>query len=606
MRAFAAAETLLFTPQRPRPGDASLLRVVYAYPNTYTVGITSLGYQLVWAFLATHPSVSVSRAFLDANEPLPESPALLGFSLSWELDYATVLTLLERAGVPLLASERREGHALVFGGGPVLTGNPEVRFRASRDVSPSHADNLSSQPYSAFFDVVLLGDGEELLSAFIACAAAAREAGASRSETLLALAAVPGVYVPSLYEVAYLDDGQGGLASITPRLPGVPASVTKQTYRGKALAASTVVSPLMAWPDIFMVEVVRSCPEMCRFCLASYLSLPFRAPPLEAGLLQAVETGLGATRRLGLLGASVTQHPQFDALLAHLLQARFDDVRLSIASVRAATVTPALASALASRGTESLTIAVESGSERLRQIVNKKLSNNEIVGAATAAQAGGLRALKLYGMVGTPGEVDEDVEATIAMLRALRKLAPRLRLTLGVSTFVPKPHTPFQWHGVNKQAEGRLERLAAACRPLGVAFRPESYKWSLIQGLLSRGDRRLAPLLLAVRGFGDSLGSYRRAFKQLRAEGAQLPEMEHYVHRTYSHSDVLPWAPLIGPLPAVTLAAHAAEAEALFALPPSSEFLYDASAALPPPPPAAAAATGERWAASAVFDLDTA
>ena len=109
-----------------------------------------------------------------------------------------------------------------------------------------------------------------------------------------------------------------------------------------------------------------------------------------------------------------------------------------------------------------------------------------------------------------------------------------------------------------------------------------------------------------MRGFGDSLGSYRRAFKQLRAEGAQLPEMEHYVHRTYSHSDVLPWAHLIGPLPAVTLAAHAAEAEALFALPPSSEFLYDASAALPPPPPAAAAATGERWAASAVFDLDTA
>lgn len=586
MRAFAAEETLLFTPLRPRLGDASLLRVVYAYPNTYTVGITSLGYQLVWAFLATHQSVSVSRAFLDANEPLPESPALLGFSLSWELDYANVLTLLERAGVPLLASERGEGHALVFGGGPVLTGNPE--------------------PYSAFFDVVLLGDGEELLSAFVLCAAAAREAGATRAETLLALAAVPGVYVPSLYEVAYLEEGRGSVASITPRLPGVPATVTKQTYRGKALAASTVVSPLMAWPDIFMVEVVRSCPEMCRFCLASYLSLPFRAPPLEAGLLQAVETGLGATRRLGLLGASVTQHPQFDALLAHLMQPRFEDVRLSIASVRAATVTPALASALASRGTESLTIAVESGSERLRQIVNKKLSNDEIVAAATAAQAGGLRALKLYGMVGTPGELDADVDATIAMLRALRKLAPRLRLTLGVSTFVPKPHTPFQWHGVNKLAEGRLERLAAACRPLGVAFRPESYKWSLIQALLSRGDRRLAPLLLAVRGFGDSLGSYRRAFKQLRAEGAQLPEMEHYVYRTHTHADVLPWAHLIGPLPAATLAAHAAEAEALFALPASSEFSFDASAALPPPPPAAAAAMSEQRSASAVFDLDTA
>lgn len=315
---------------------------------------------------------------------------------------------------------------------------------------------------------------------------------------------------------------------------------------------------------------------MCRFCTASYLTLPFRPAPLDGGLLESIERGLGKTRRLGLLGASVTQHPQFEALLAHLMQPQYADVRLSIASVRAATVTPALAQALAARSTESLTIAVESGSARLRRVVNKKLSNGEIVAAARAAQEGGLRALKLYSMVGVPGETDADVDATVAMLVALRAQAPRLRLTLGCSTFVPKPHTPFQWWGVDPAADARLARLEKAARASGFAFRPESYKWSIIQALLSRGDRRLAPLLLAVRGFGDSLGSYRRAFK---AMAGQLPPLEHYAFRTSPPErrgvELLPWSHLRGPLPEATLAQHAAEAQQHMAEPPSALFDLD-------------------------------
>jgi radical SAM superfamily enzyme YgiQ (UPF0313 family) len=424
---------------------------------------------------------------------------------------------------------------------------------------------------------VLLGDGEEMLAAFTTCASSCRAAGASRAETLLALASVPGVYVPSLYDVAYAGGPAGAVASVTPRLAGVPPFVAKQTYRGDTLASSTVVSPRMAWPDIYMVEVVRSCPELCRFCLASYLTLPFRAAPLEGGLLASVAAGLQATRRLGLLGASVTQHPQFDALLAHLLQPEYADVRLSIASVRAATVTPALAAALAGHNTESLTVAVESGSARMRRVVNKKLSGAEILSCARAAQEGGLRALKLYGMVGVPGEGEADVEATAEMMAAVRAAAPKLRLTLGVSTFVPKPHTPFQWWGVNPAAEKRLARLEKAARASGVTLRPESYKWSVIQALLSRGDRRLAPLLLAVRGFGDSLGSYRRAFKAMAGE---LPPLEHYAFRCAEsaaarETEVLPWGHLRGPLPVATLAAHAAEAEAHMAEAPTGRFELD-------------------------------
>ena len=181
--------------------------------------------------------------------------------------------------------------------------------------------------------------------------------------------------------------------------------------------------------------------------------------------------------------------------------------------------------------------------------------------AAVNAQAGGLSALKLYGMAGVPGELPEDLEATVAMMATLKKAAPRLRLTLGCSTFVPKAHTPFQWYGVNREAEKRLKYLQKKLRPQGIDFRPESYNWSVIQTLISRGDRRLAPLLLQVRQYGDSLGSYRRAFKDMKG---QLPPLDFYVHTDWSPDQPLPWDHLQGPLPKATLLKHRESAIAAF------------------------------------------
>jgi radical SAM superfamily enzyme YgiQ (UPF0313 family) len=328
-----------------------------------------------------------------------------------------------------------------------------------------------------------------------------------------------------------------------------------------------VVTPKAAWENIYMVEVVRSCPEMCRFCLASYLTLPFRTTSFTA-LISAIERGLAVTDRLGLLGASVTQHPEFADLLDYLSKPEYDHVRLSIASVRTNTVTVQLAQTLAKRDTRSLTIAVESGSERLRQIVNKKLHQDEIIQAAVNAKAGGLSSLKLYGMVGIPGEEPTDLEQTVAMMRDIKKAAPGLRLTLGCSTFVPKAHTPFQWFGVNRQAEKRLQMLQKQLRSQGIDFRPESYNWSVIQALLSRGDRRLTGLLELTRHYGDSLGSYRRAFKQLRG---QIPELDFYVHSNWSKEQILPWNHLQGPLSQTTLIKHLAAAEAQFRSPHTQE-----------------------------------
>ena len=533
-----ASERLLFTPATP---DAGAIPTIFAFPNEYSVGITSLGYQVVWATLAMRSDIQVSRLFTDCHEPLPGRPELLGYSLSWELDYVNILNLLEFLEIPVKSAERSSDHPLVFGGGPVLTANPE--------------------PFADFFDVILLGDGENLLGNFIDAYKEVRTA--DRKTQLRRLAQVPGIYVPSLYEVIY-HDLTGAIASIHPIDTEIPAKVEKQTYRGNTLSASTVVTEKAAWENIYMVEVVRSCPEMCRFCLASYLTLPFRTASLEDSLIPAIKRGLEVTDRIGLLGASVTQHPEFEQLLDFLSQPQYENVRLSIASVRTNTVTQKLAETLAKRDTRSITIAVESGSERLRQIINKKLTNEEIIQAAINAKAGGLKSLKLYGMVGVPGEEMSDVEQTVAMMRDIKKVVPGLRLTLGCSTFVPKAHTPFQWFGVNPDAEKRLKFLQKQLKPQGMEFRPESYNWSVIQALISRGDRRLSPLLELTRHYGDSVGSFRRAFKELRG---QLPELNFYVHADWSTDQILPWSHLQGPLPQATLLKHRDAAISQFELP---------------------------------------
>jgi radical SAM superfamily enzyme YgiQ (UPF0313 family) len=415
-----------------------------------------------------------------------------------------------------------------------------------------------------FFDVVLLGDGELLLPAFIDALRACRDA--PRAERLRRLAQVEGVYVPALYGPRY--DADGTLLAVEPIAADVPARVGRQVWRGNTLSHSTVITPEAAWPSIHMVEVVRSCPELCRFCLASYLTLPFRTATLDDGLIPAVETGLAATRRLGLLGASVTQHPQFGELLGWLDHDRFADVRVSVSSVRAATVTPQLGRILANRGSRSLTIAIESGSDRLRTVVNKKLAREEIFNAARHAKDGGLSSLKLYGMVGLPSEEEGDVEATADLLLALKQATPGLRLTLGVSTFVPKAHTPFQWEGLRPVAEKRLQRLARRLKPKGIELRPESHGWSVIQTLLSRGDRRLAPVLAAVRGQKDSLGGWKRAYRAVLAGEVETPPLAlpppppwaELVEATWSAERVLPWEHLGSGLPKATLWRHHQEA----------------------------------------------
>ncbi len=522
---------MLFKPYFPRK-DA--LKVVLAFPSSYSIGITSLGYQVIWTILAKRNDVDVRRLFTDQKESMHKNCDLFGLSLSWELDSPILLELLEDQRIPVWSHQRTENDPIVFGGGPVLTANPE--------------------PMAPFFDVILLGDGEELLPKFIDLLNESKQL--PRAKRLRSLAKNPGIYVPSLYHSEY--DKNGNFLHTRPVDIDIPQTIKKQTFLGNVLNHSTVITPDAAWPNIHMVEVVRSCPEMCRFCMASYLTLPFRTNSLDQGLIPAVEKGLTVTKRIGLLGASVTQHPQFNELLQWLNQDTFDGIRLSVSSVRAETITEELSKILTKRGAKSITMAIESGSQRIRDVINKKLTEEEIMGAAKNASLGGLKNLKLYGMVGIPTEVESDIEKTADLLINLKKQNTNINVTLGASTFVPKAHTPFQWYGVNKNADKKIKMLIKRLKPKGINVRAESYKWSIIQALISRGDRRLAPVIYALKGskksFGEWKNAYKAAYKQElninvdRSHITPPPEWGETIHSYWEPTRALPWHHLQGPL----------------------------------------------------------
>ncbi len=517
---FPAEKFLISRPLKTR----SEFSVAWFYPNTYTVGMAGLGYQLVFRLLDADQDIAVFRGFTDMEEPGVRDAAIFGFTLSWELDFANIVSVLRKHNIPVSAQDRTDEHPIVFGGGPVLTANPE--------------------PFADIFDVVLLGDAEVAVPSFLAAYRDARLLK-SRRDQLLSLANADGIYIPQFYEVEYLpeSDYAGPVGAIKPT-DGVPAMPRKKVFSPPAdyIAHSIVLSPETAWGNMFLVEVVRSCPQECRFCLASFLTRPFRATNVDT-LIGAIELGLKHTNKIGLLGPSVTEHPRFDEIAARL-RGR-ENLSLSIASVRADTLTEEILSTLVSLGQKSVTIAIESGSERLREIMKKNLSEEEILHAVSLAEAAGLESIKFYGIAGLPHETQEDVDETIRLMSQLKKKHKKLRFVLGISSFVPKAQTPFQWNGRDRECGKKLEYLRKNLAKIGIDVRPESHNWSDIQALLSRGDRRLHPILKSVEENSSNLGAWKKAIKEASANDSTMPPArDFYIYRDIPRDEILPWSHL--------------------------------------------------------------
>lgn len=493
MNIFSEEKILTSFPKK----DNDAIDLVISFPNTYMVGMASLGYQTAWKLLNQNESVKAVRWFTDIKEE-DTNPKYIGFSFSWELDYKNIFKLLEENNISVFSSERNEDDPLVFAGGQVPNANPE--------------------PFVENFDFFLTGDLEVTAEPFINKITEIKDL--TRSKKLEELSKIPGVYVPS----------QG-------------KAVERISTKGN-LSFSCILTPNSYWPDTFIVEVARSCPELCRFCLASYGSLPFRTPDIKNSLIPIIESGLKHTNKLGLLGASVTQHPHFEELLDYLIKRHTSSpLHVQIASVRADTISKKLADGLHILGVKSVTMAIESGSDKIRGIINKKVSKETILNSIQTIYDSGISSIKLYGMVGIPQETNDDLDETIRFLKEIKTKNKGKRLTWGCSTFVPKAQTPFQYYGINKEAEKRLKYLTKELHKAGIEFKPESYDWSTVQGLISRGDKTVNKILVDAYKYGSTLGSFKKAMR----ENKNI-DSDYFIFKDWDLDKKLPWENISGHL----------------------------------------------------------
>jgi radical SAM superfamily enzyme YgiQ (UPF0313 family) len=511
------------------------LRVALAFPNTYFVGMSNLGFQTVYKLFNAEDDIVCERVFLPPKTELAAQLAsgatlvtvesqtpvgefdIFAFSVSFEWDYTNVLTLLRLAGIPRLAIDRTAHDPLVMIGGAVTFVNPE--------------------PLAPFADIISAGEGEALIPALVQAFGTASD----RDDLLRRLVSQRGFYVPSFYDVTYADDGT--IAAVIPKEgTDAPATVKKaalKTTEAVDPPATTIFTPDTEFGSRFLVEVVRGCANLCRFCWAGYNYLPVRAFPKER-ILQLAEQAKPYSNRVGLVSIALCDHPDIEEILTRLVEMGYG---ISPASLRLDDITPTILRLLRQSGEKTITIAPETGSDRLRRVVNKTLTNDEILDAADKIFAAGIENLKLYFMIAIPTETDEDLVAIRDLTLQLRDTMMKYardrghvgRIVGSVNPLVPKPGTAYQWLAM--EDERSIERKIARMRTLmagidNVFFNIKSERHSFYQALLSLGDRRVAPAIEAAERNG---GNWRAAVAEAGVDA------DFFVFRDRSNDRVLPW-----------------------------------------------------------------
>ena len=511
------------------------LRIALAFPNTYFVGMSNLGLQTMYRLFNEQPDIVCERVFLPPKQELQsllESGArivtiesqtpvsdfdIFAFSVSFEWDYTNVLTLLRLAGLPLRAEARNAHHPLILVGGAVTFVNPE--------------------PLALFADVIAAGEGEALVPALLE----AIKTSTSRPHLLRELAARRGFYIPSFYDVEYAADGS--IARYVAREgTGAPPTVRKAALKTTDAVdppSTTIFTPDTEFGSRLLVEVVRGCANLCRFCWAGYNYLPVRAFPTDRILELAARAREHATRA-GLVSIALCDHPDIEHILRSLKDMGYS---ISPASLRLDDLTPTIVSLLKDSGERTLTIAPETGSDRLRRVINKTVTNDEILDRAELIFSSGIENLKLYYMIGLPSETDDDLVAIRDLTLQLRdimmrhaKLRGRVGRIIGsVNPLVPKPGTTYQWMAMERsdRIEQKMKRLRTLVSDIdNVYFNIKSERHSYYQALLSLGDRRVAPAIEAAERNG---GQWRRAVQDAEVDG------DFFIFRDRSHDAVLPW-----------------------------------------------------------------
>jgi radical SAM superfamily enzyme YgiQ (UPF0313 family) len=494
------------------------INIALIYPNTYHVGMSNLGFQGIYGLLNKMDDVVCERAFLPDDEEMDEYRRtdtelftleskrtlcrfdIVAFSVSFENDYPNIMKILKSSGIPLRRSERNSAYPLLIMGGVCAFFNPE--------------------PVSDFFDIVFIGEAEELLPEFLD----AYRYSSDRSDILERSSAIEGLYVPQLYSVSY--DSEGKIAGRYSS-KGAPEDIKRRYLKDISTSGieTSIITPETEFSSVYLIEAMRGCPWSCRFCVAGHIYNPFRKKALQA-LKKEISAALSKTRRVGIIGPSLSDYPDIkDAL-------KMPGVDFSITSLRASAKSAELVGLL--KGHKSISIAPEAGTERLRRVINKKVTEEDILKTANLIFSEGIETLRLYFMVGLPTETREDIAGIVSLVRKIRDATSKGNITLSVSTFVPKPFTPFQWHPMETPSEVK-ERLKMIKHGLltikGIRVFHDVPKYAYMQGLFCRGDRRISGAIEKIPEFND----WRKA-----AEAAGVSE-DFYIFRRKEFTEALPW-----------------------------------------------------------------
>jgi radical SAM superfamily enzyme YgiQ (UPF0313 family) len=511
--------------------------VCLAYPNVYRIGMANLGFQTVYKIFNEPPFFLCERVFLPAGDDAEvvagavetvslesQKPIrdfdILAFSVSFENDYPAILKRLDLGGIPLKARDRAGGYPLVIGGGIALTLNPE--------------------PLADFFDIFILGEAEEILPEFARLFTDAAGRGIDRNSLLIELQKkIPGIYVPSLYVPRYFPDGK--IQEIAPLADGLPKSIQISPVKNiNAFCTTEVVSSLDSeMAEMFLVEVNRGCPHLCRFCAAGHVYAPPRFRSYEE-IVSAIDRGLMVKDKIGLVGTAVSDHPDLAKICQYIVD---QQGQAGIGSLRLDRVDEKIVELLKAGGIDTVALAPEAGSQRLRDLLRKGITTDDILSAARMLIEKEMSNLRLYFMVGLPSETDEDIDAIIDLARKIQHAAlchtegrrKFRRITLSINQFSPKPRTPLQWCELaDVQDVGRkIKKIVHAFRrDKQINVIADVPKWNYVQALLSLGDRRVGDILLAVHRLN---GNWQRALKDVNINS------DFYVYRQKDLGEILPW-----------------------------------------------------------------
>ncbi|MEJ2697706.1 MAG: radical SAM protein [Candidatus Sulfobium sp.] len=495
------------------------LKIVLVYPNIYSVGMSSLGFQGIYGLLNGFSDVVCERVFLPAEDEIEEYERtgselfslesrrplsrfdIVAFSVSFENDYPNILKILRMARIPARSSGRSQAHPVIVMGGVCSFSNPE--------------------PLAEFMDIVLVGEAEEMVPEFLS----AFRNSSTKDELFNKCLKIDGLYVPKYYSVNYAHDT--GLILGRQVIDDAPEFIRKRTIKdiSRSSFRPVITTPEAEFADMYLLEAMRGCPWSCRFCLAGHLYNPPRKKDLET-VRAEITDAKKKTGRVGLIGPSLTDYPHAEDVMS------IEGVDFSITSLRASERSGRI-SALMKRH-RSVSIAPEAGTQRLRDVIGKKITDEDILDTAKLILDGETETLRLYFMVGLPTETRLDVEGIIDLVGKIRAISRRGLLALSVSTFVPKPFTPFQWHSMEpiKEVKERLKMIKKGLSTTkGVRVFHDVPKYAYLQGVLSRGDRRVSELIERLAtGQRFSLGG---------AESRE--EYGFYIFRKRDASENLPW-----------------------------------------------------------------